>query len=185
MNIDIKKISELNEAIYNDNLLFLVEDQDGKGKKFKGVNFKEDIKSDLIAQDDVLSYEEIMATTPPIKDFDKCPPSAGSLKTLRDNFNNQLVEINGLPFYSFEMLGVSYESEVFFKAWCNKLFTDHKNKLYHPILARVSPNSTGIVIGHMYSEGTSPRYAGFLYIGFGGPIFSFGYNDGNWYWRQI
>lgn len=46
MNIDIKKISELNEAIYNDNLLFLVEDQDGKGKKLK----LEELKSDLINQ---------------------------------------------------------------------------------------------------------------------------------------
>lgn len=50
MNIDIKKISELNEANYNDNLLFLVEDQDGKGKKLKGVSFKEVLKSDLINQ---------------------------------------------------------------------------------------------------------------------------------------
>lgn len=44
MNIDIKKISELNEAIYNDNLLFLVEDQDGKGKQLK----LEELKSSLI-----------------------------------------------------------------------------------------------------------------------------------------
>lgn len=85
MNIDIKKIGELNEAIYNDNLLFLVEDQDGKGKKLKGANFREELKSDLVAKSDVLSLEEIQAST----DTTNKVASADSVKQLDNNKLNK------------------------------------------------------------------------------------------------
>ena len=146
-----------------------------------------DLKNTLdnkINTSDVLSYEEIMATTP-LKDLDKCPPSASGLKTLRDKISNQIVDINSIPAYRYVELGVSPNDQDFFKAWCNKIFTDHRDKLDSPIIANVTPNSTGVVIGRMYSDGTSPKYAGFIYFTYASAVFNFGYNNGTWYWRQI
>ena len=132
----------------------------------------------------MLSYEEIMASTPPI-DLDVGIPKASAIKTITNNINNQILDIEGIPLYSFESLGVAPDNnENFFKAWINKIKTSHSEKLDKPIIAKVSPNVNGIVVGHIYNDG---NYSAFLYIPVSntGNIFFFGYYESNWIYRSI
>ena len=123
---------------------------------------------------DSLSYEEIMATT----DLTNKVASANSVKSIK----NMIVDIKGVPFYNFEQIGVGIDTETYFKAWLNKIFTDHKDVLEHPIIAHVQPNSSGVVIGSIYRDTLS--YAGFVYIQYGF-VCTFGYNNGTWYYQRI
>ena len=142
------------------------------------------LKSDLVAKSSMLSYEEIMASTPPI-DLNVAIPKASAIKTITYNFNNTINEITGLPTYSVGDLGTSINDEDFFKAWINKIYTSHRDKLGKPIIARVIPNSTGVVFGHAYPNHQTPTYAGFIYIAYGSGVYYFGYNDGIWHWRNL
>lgn len=142
------------------------------------------LKSDLVAKSSMLSYEEIMASTPPL-DLNIAIPKASAIKTITDNFNNTINEITGLPTYSSGDLGTSIDNEDFFKAWINKIYTSHRDKLGRPIVARVIPNSTGVVFGLAYSGHTIPTYAGFIYIAYSAGVFYFGYDNGVWHWRNL
>lgn len=143
-------------------------------------NAKEDVTGLLdtkVDYTDSLTYEEIMATNP-VPDLTGKIASANSVKSIK----NMIGDVKGVPYYSYENLGVDANEETFFKAWLNKIYADHKDVLGYPIIAKVSPNSDGIVIGYIYS-GTL-NYAGFLYIRYG-KLASFGYDNGTWYFRSL
>ena len=143
-------------------------------------NAKEEVTGLLdtkVNYSDSLSYEEIMATNP-VPDLTNKVASANSVKSIK----NMIGDIKGVPFYTFDSLGTSTTDEDFFKAWLNKIFTDHKDVLGSPIIAKVRPNGEGIAIGYIYSN--TLNYAGFIYIRFS--VFcTFGYNDGTWYYRSL
>ena len=50
-------------------------------------------------------------------------------------------------------------------------------------IAVASPNSKGIVIGHVYgtNAGGALKYSSFIYNSLGGTIFAFGYSNSNYY----
>ena len=123
---------------------------------------------------DSLTYEEIMATT----DLTNKVASANSVKSIK----NMIVDIKGVPFYNYEQIGAGTDTEAYFKAWLNKIYTDHKDVLGCPIIAHVQPTNEGIVIGYIYRDTLS--YAGFVYIKYS-YVHTFGYNNGTWYYRQI
>ena len=123
---------------------------------------------------DSLTYEEIMATT----DLTNKVSSANSVKSIK----NMIGDIKGVPYYDYEQIGAGTNTEAFFKAWLNKIFTDHKDVLGCPIIASVKPNSEGVAIGYIYKGTLS--YASFVYIQYGA-VYTFGYSNGEWYFRSL
>ena len=138
------------------------------------------LKNSLVNKDDVLSYEEIMAST----DLTGKVASANALKTFSTNISEQIGNINYIPKISSSILGSS-NTEDYFQKWCNYVYTNYKDKLNKPIISFVSPNSNGIVIGNIYVTGETPSYAGLLYIHYAEGLYYFGYNNGVWHWRNI
>ena len=91
-------------------------------------------------------------------------------------------KINGIENISASDLGTS-NVEDYFKKWCEYVFANHKDKLNSPLIARVSPDANGVIIGHMYNTNTAgPYYGGFLYIHYSTGLYYFGYSGGTWYW---
>ena len=159
----IKKISEFAASTTTDDSYILFE-KDGSGKSAKFSDFS-------------LSYEEIMATNPE-PDLSGKVASGQSLRSMQD----RLQGFQCAPYYTYQSLGASAEETDYFPKWIDKIYSNHPDMLDQPLIARVNPNGSGIVIGYAYKS--SPRYCGFLYIRFQ-LVSLFGYNNGIWYYTQI
>lgn len=92
-----------------------------------------------------------------------------------------------VPAYTFAALGTETTDSAFFQAWLKRIainFNYFGNKI---IQGRVSPNSMGVVYGHMYNGVNSsgmPLYSGFIYIGIG-VLKYFGTLNGTFYLRSV
>lgn len=145
-----------------------------------GGKITESLLDTKVNYSDALTYEQITATT----DLTNKVAGAGSVKTLKDNISNQINNIAVIPPYSFSDLGSDTTDEDYLKKWLNKVWTDHHDAIGCPIIAKVTPNSQGIVIGHIYPM-TTLQYAGFMMIKDNSNIVLFGYSDTDkWYYLK-
>lgn len=92
-----------------------------------------------------------------------------------------------VPFYSYYDLGTATTDSAFFQAWLKRLSVNYDYFAGKIIQARVQPNGTGVVYGHMYDgvdANGMPNYSGFTYISVG-VLKYFGTNGGTFYLRSV
>ena len=104
----------------------------------------------------------------------------------REYDSNRIGHIKELPLISYGTLpSQSTSTETYCREWIPYMqnqgyFNGAIDTVY---LGVVNPNSTRVIIGHVY-PGNATRYSAFMMIGFD-EFVKFGFNNGTWYFQNM
>ena len=98
----------------------------------------------------------------------------------------------GLPKVGFNEVGdPSHTNSIYFEKWLQYMVRNHPSKMFADkvVVAPVTPNSSGTVIGYCYTNAPDsndiPRYCTFLYLPLNGRPYYFGTSDYTYFFNTV